>query len=143
MNELDKLLKAASAKALASIDLLESSLRNYIDYDVDRQYTHDELVPYDALSDRFIRAVEIAIKYIKTWELVNFGINSGTLRDTLNKAEKNDLITDIEIWLLMRNIRNKIVHDYLPDEIEETYNLIVYKYSKEIIQLKKKIEVES
>ena len=139
MNEYNRLLNAAKSKALSSIDILESSLRNYIEYDADKQYSHDELVPYDALSDRFIRAVEIGIKYIKTWEFAYFGIKSGTLRDTLNKAEKNEIITNTDIWIEMRNIRNKIVHDYLPDEIEETYYLIVKKYSPELLRFKERI----
>lgn len=140
MMELNELLQLSKKNVISSISLLENSLENYEPYNPEILYTPDDLVPYDALSDRFMRAVEVAIKYFKTWEFSNFGEKSDVLRNTLNKAEKVELISDAELWLKMRTLRNKIVHDYLPQEREETYHLLVKVYSPELFRLKKRIE---
>ena len=138
--EFKELLAGAKDKAVSSINLLESSLSKYKVYNPEKLYTPDELEPYDALSDRFMRAVEISIKFLKTWEFANFGDKSDVLRNTLNKAEKSELITEANEWIRMRTLRNKIVHDYLPEEREETYDLIVNEYSPELLRFKSKIE---
>lgn len=138
--DFNELIKLSHKNVLASIELIESSLAKYEKYDPQILYTPDDLEPYDALSDRFMRAVEIAIKYFKTWEYFNTGEKSDILGNTLNNAEKVGLISDTELWLKMRRLRNKIVHDYLPEEREETYNLIVNEYSPELLRLKERIE---
>ena len=39
----------------------------------------------------------------------------------------------------MRDIRNRIVHDYLPEQIKKIYDLIIDKFGKELSQLRSKI----
>lgn len=47
---------------------LDTSVNKTTDFDSERNYSADELEPYDALSDRFIRTVELAIKFFRTYE---------------------------------------------------------------------------
>ena len=54
--------------------------------------------------------------------------------------EKLDLITNIDIWLEMRDIRNRIVHDYVPEKIAEMYQLIRTEFYTELSQLNRKIQ---
>lgn len=82
-----------------------------------KKYTADELEPYDALSDRFIRIVEISIKFFRTYEYYLQAEQSQSFRHGLHQMEKLGLISNIDIWLDMRDIRNKIVHDYVPEKI--------------------------
>lgn len=65
--------------------------------------------------------------------------NSETLRDLLGKMEKLRIITSVEIWFRMRDIRNRIVHEYLPNELKEIYCLICGIYKEEFRFLKLKI----
>jgi uncharacterized protein with HEPN domain len=39
--------------------------------------------------------------------------------------EKLGLISDHECWLGLRDLRNRVVHDYLPDELANLYALVI------------------
>jgi hypothetical protein len=80
-----------------SARLLNSSLSKYKPYEEGKEYSDDELEYYDALSDRFLRTIEMCTRLVKTWELLNFGTNSLTLRDTLHRAEKSNLIQSTNV----------------------------------------------
>jgi len=55
--------------------------------------------------------------------------------------EKLELISNIDIWLDMRDIRNKIVDDYLPEKIAEIYQLVRGEFYDELILLESKIRL--
>jgi uncharacterized protein with HEPN domain len=133
------LIKNANQKVNASIQLVEASLSNLMAYEFDKIYTPKELEPYDALSDRFIRAVETCIKFFKTYELYQYAISSETFRDLLLKMEKQKIVTSVEKWIDMRDIRNRIVHDYLPEHIKDIFDLVMTDFSKELLKVKKQI----
>ncbi len=119
--------------------LLKASVEKIQRYNPDKAYSADELEPYDALSDRFIRTVEIAIKYFRTYEYYLQAEQSQTLRDGLNRMEKLGLVTNTDIWLDMRDLRNRIIHDYVPEKMAEMYQLICKDFYDELSQVDKKI----
>jgi uncharacterized protein YutE (UPF0331/DUF86 family) len=84
-----------------------------------------EIFPFDALSDRYVRAFESCLKFFRTWERVHEAAPSETFRDLLLRMEKVGFITDREIWLNMRDVRNRIAHEYLPEELAKIYGAIV------------------
>ncbi len=96
--------------------------------------------PYDALSDRFIRCIEVFIRYFKTYEYYTEACASQTFRDGLNKMEKLGLISDVSLWLQMRDIRNQIVHDYLPNQRQKMFDDITGPFFAEITSSKVKID---
>ncbi|TRX00781.1 nucleotidyltransferase substrate binding protein [Candidatus Methylobacter oryzae] len=120
--------------------LLKASVEKLQRFDPEKVYSADELEPYDALSDRFIRTVEVAIKYFRTYEYYLQAEQSQTLRDGLNRMEKLGLVTNIDIWLEMRDLRNRIVHDYVPEKMAEMYELICGDFYNELSQLDKKMK---
>lgn len=120
-------------KLESAIELIRASLGKLDTYDENRIYTADELEPYDALSDRFIRAVEMGIKFFRSYEMLQFAEQSDTLRDLLNRMEKTGMVSSVEIWFRMRDVRNRIVHDYLPQEIKAMYDDIMGYFSRELI----------
>lgn len=120
--------------------LLKASVEKTQNYNPDKAYSADELEPYDALSDRFIRTVEVAIKYFRTYEYYLQAEQSQTLRDGLNRMEKLGLVTNIDIWLEMRDLRNRIVHDYAPEKMAEMYQLIRSEFYNELSEVDKKIK---
>ena len=130
----------AKEKLQKSFYLLNASVERTGAYDVDRIYTADELEPYDALSDRFIRTVEVAIKFFRSYEYYLQAEQSQTLRDGLHQMEKLELISNIDIWLEMRDIRSRIVHDYVPEKIAEMYQLIRGEFYNELRQLDQKLK---
>jgi len=134
------LLNKAAGKLIYAVELLEASLLKVGSYDPARDYSPEEREPYDAMSDRYMRAVELALKYFKTYELAQYAENSDTLRDLLNRLEKSGLISTTERWMAMREIRNRIIHDYLPGELKDLYDLIGGEYGRELIRLKTQIQ---
>lgn len=107
-------------KAIEVISLVESSLSDISPFDFNKKYTPKELEPYDALSDRFVRAVEICLKFFRGYEKYLYGENSETIRDILNRMEKSGIIESTYLWMEMRDMRNRIVHDYLPEQIKKS-----------------------
>ena len=137
---LDELTKAAIVKTINALSLVEASLNKIKPYDPTRLYTPDEMEPYDALCDRFVRGVESAIKFFRTYERAQFAEVSETIRDLFNRMEKLNMISSVELWLFMRDIRNRIVHDYLPEQLKEIYDLLTGPYGEELLTLKKKLQ---
>ena len=84
----------ARQKVPSAIARVEASVNRVKPYQVDKQDTPQELEPYDALSDRFVRAVETSIKFFRSYEILMFAETSETLRDQLNRMEKLNLITE-------------------------------------------------
>lgn len=53
--------------------------------------------------------------------------------------EKQRIISSVEIWVDMRDIRNRIVHDYLPQQTKNIYDLIMGEFKNELIAVNKKV----
>ncbi|MEA2104639.1 MAG: nucleotidyltransferase substrate binding protein [Candidatus Cloacimonadota bacterium] len=131
--------KTALYKAISAINLVEASLEYIKPYKINQYYTPREREPYDALCDRFIRAIEISLKYFRSYEKLMYGENSETIRDLLNRMEKLEIISSVILWMQMRDVRNRIVHDYLPEEIRDMYDEIMGIFGNELLQLKRKL----
>jgi len=134
-----KLLMINANKSLRAIRLVQSSLKSVKPFNPELEYSPKDLEPYDALSDRFIRAVEISLNFFRSYEYYMFAENSETLRDQLNRLEKSNIITSAYKWMQMRDIRNRIVHDYLPEEIKNIYDSIIDDFGPELDYLEKQI----
>ena len=138
-SDLITLITAARQKVLNTIMLVEASLSRITPYDVNQNYTPEEMEPYDAMSGRFIRAVEVSLKFFRTYERYLFAESSDTIRDLLNRMATVDLITSTQLWVAMRDVRNRIVHDYLPKDIKQIYDVIQNQFGNELKQLKSKL----
>ena len=90
--EIAVVAEAARGKAIRSISLFAASVRRYRSFDPKRRYTPKQLEPYDAMADRYLRAVEASIRYFRAYERYQFGETSDTLRDLLSRMEKLGLI---------------------------------------------------
>lgn len=139
-SEITPLLDAARRRFEAAVELLAASLARYRPFDPARTYAPVELEPYDALCDRYMRAVEMAIRCLRTIERARLAVNSESYRDLLANAAKWGLIGDVEKWFRMRDLRNRIVHDYLPEKLAEIYMLIVRDYAPELLALREALK---
>jgi hypothetical protein len=119
-------------KMLNAVALVEASLCKLSPYNETHVYNADESEPYDALSDRFVRAVEVCLKFFRSYERLQFAEESDTLRDQLNRMEKLEIISSVELWFKMRDVRNRIVHDYLPHEIKQIYDDVMGPFGAEL-----------
>jgi hypothetical protein len=121
----EPLLADSRAKLQAALELVFASAIGYAPFVPCRIYSPQEREPYDALSDRFLRAFESSLKFFRTWERVREANVSDTFRDLLLRMEKVGLISDLATWVALRDLRNRVVHDYLPDELAALYAAII------------------
>ena len=135
----DALVAVAAQRYANSAAMVEASLRRYRPFDTQRNYSAEELEPYDAMCDRYLRAVEMAIRYFRTVERARLALNSESYRDLLGNAAKWGLVTDVDLWFRMRDLRNRIAHDYLPEHLLRIYQAISGDYGPELLRLRDRL----
>ncbi len=139
--ELAALLRQSAEKLQRAIRLLDASVRRVSVYDEGRTYTAEELEPYDALVSRFERAVEIALnKFFRAVELFEGETPSETIRDRLNRMEKLSFAASVDVWMRMRDVRNRISHDYLPGQVRQIYEDIRIEFTPELRRLSDRVD---
>jgi hypothetical protein len=131
----EPLLTDSRTKLRAALELVFASAADFVPFEPGRIYSPREREPYDALSDRFLRAFESSLKFFRTWERVREANVSDTFRDLLLPMEKVGLISELAVWISMRDLRNRVVHDYLPDELAALYATIFDEAVPEFLRL--------
>jgi nucleotidyltransferase substrate binding protein (TIGR01987 family) len=119
------ILRASKEKLAAALEILFASVDAYVPFDAARRYTPKEREPYDALTDRYLRAFESSLKFFRTLERYREAAPSESFRDLLQRMEKYGVITGAALWIEMRDTRNRIAHEYLPEELAKIYADIV------------------
>lgn len=79
----------------------------------------------DAFVSRFGRMQDtIADKLLPRW-LQALAEQPGSQIDTLNRAERFQVVANVSTWLEARKLRNRLVHEYMedPEEFAEGLNL--------------------
>jgi hypothetical protein len=135
----EPLLAGSRDKLRAALALLFASVDAYSGFDPQRTYIPKEREPFDALSDRYLRAFESSLKFFRTWEQVREAAPSESFRDLLLRMEKLDFISDAGLWLRLRDVRNRIAHEYLPGELEKIYPAIIAPGNQEMRRLAQKV----
>ena len=133
-------LQENKRKLQSSAKLLIHSLQRVDAFDPKKDYTPQELEPYDALTSRFIRFYEMALQYFRTYDYVNNISPTDNFRDLIHYMHKQQLIDDENTWFEMRVVRNKITHDYLPIQIEAMYHTIITAFATEVAHVNRMIE---
>lgn len=119
------ILSASKDKLAAALEILFASVDAYVPFDSARRYTPKEREPYDALTDRYLRAFESSLKFFRTLERFREATLSESFRDLLQRMEKYGVITAASLWIEMRDTRNRVTHEYLPEELAKIYADIV------------------
>ena len=139
-SELDALLATARWRYGDAAALVAASLERYRPFDPAGSYTPEQREPWDAMCDRYLRAVEMALRSFRTLERARLAGNSESFRDLLGNMAKWGLIADEDLWFRMRDIRNRIAHDYLPQQLSEIYAAIHDLYGPELLRLRDRLE---
>ena len=114
-----ELLKQNWELLMRSLDSLKLSVEKVSDIGQKKEYTFEELESFDSLTSKFARTSDIFLqKIIRTiWALLHE--TQMPLIDVLNKAEKLSIIESSDQLIEIRDIRNQIAHEYLPEAIQE------------------------
>jgi hypothetical protein len=104
-----------------SVVTLLHSLNKCMDIGTKREYSFEEQESFDSLTSKFSRTSDLFTqKIVRTvWTLLHEPFVP--FIDLLNKAEKMNLIYSSDQIIAIRDLRNQIAHEYLPEAI---YNLV-------------------
>jgi hypothetical protein len=82
-------------------------------------YSFEEMETFDSLTSKFSRTSDIFLQKIirALWELLHE--DKMPLIDILNRAEKLQIIHSADDMLEIRDIRNQVAHEYIPEAIQE------------------------
>ncbi|MCB1213284.1 MAG: hypothetical protein KDK40_03205 [Chlamydiia bacterium] len=107
-------------KLQKALDHLNTSYRKVLALDLPSEGEFDEelLEVWESFAARFSRTVDLFLtRYLRTRLLEEDPGFSGTLRDSLNQAEKLGIIQEAELWLQIRELRNLAAHEYLEEKL--------------------------
>ena len=97
---------------------------------------HSEAV--EAFTSRFARTIDLlANKVLRALDLVELE-PSGSLLDVLNRAEARGLVDSSERLREMKNLRNTIAHDYVGEQLPETFAACV-EFAPELLAVAKRV----
>jgi hypothetical protein len=89
------------------------------------EFSFEEMESIDSLTSKFSRTSDIYLQKVlrSIWMLLRE--DTVPLIDLLNRAEKLMIIVSAEELLQMRDIRNQIAHEYLPEAVPELASEVV------------------
>ena len=99
----------------------------------------EDLETYEALVSRFSRVTDIFIsKYLRTVALNDDPAYSGALKDWVNYAEKKGVISSASTWMQIRELRNKIAHEYATRDLAQIFTQVL-EQTPFVLELKRHI----
>jgi len=108
-----------------AIAVLSYSYKKCVKIGIKDNYSKEELETYEALSSRFARASDILIqKILRLIDEIDLE-TPGTIRDRINRAEKKGIVQKADILIDIRNLRNEIAHEYLPEAIKDIFEEVL------------------
>lgn len=98
----------------------------------------------EAFVSRFGRMQDtIADKLLPRW-LLALAELPGSQIETLNRAERLGVLSSTERWLEARNLRNRLVHEYMTDPAKFAQDLVLAKeYSLMLIETFKRLRQDA
>jgi uncharacterized protein YutE (UPF0331/DUF86 family) len=109
---------------------LEYSYKKCIGINFKKEFNEEELESFEALTSRFARVCDIITqKVLKSIDVIDLE-TPGTLRDIFNRSEKKNIIPSAKDLVDIRILRNEIVHDYLPEMINDIFKKVLTETPK-------------
>lgn len=85
------------------------------------KYSFEEQESFDSLTSKFSRISDIYIQKILKTVLMIEREDWNTIIDMINLSEKLELINSAEELIMIRDLRNSIVHEYAEEIISQIY----------------------
>jgi hypothetical protein len=116
-----RLLRAEFQLLEKSLFHLLGSLRKCEKVGFKEEYSFDELESFDSLTGRFARSADIYMQKVLRTIFVILREEAVLFTDRMYKAEKAGIIKNADKLLEIKDVRNDIVHQYIP---EASYEMI-------------------
>ena len=100
-------------------------------------YNFEEQESFDSFTSKFARTSDIYTQKILKTIFYLLRENPKTFIDRANLAEKLEIIPSADQLITIRDLRNEIVHDYMPGELPGLYKEIFSNFNKLIASIEK------
>jgi len=123
MSSEDRLLKSYAAQIRKSLKHLKYSFQKSVSLSTDiATLSEEDLETWESLAARFSRTSDLFVTtYLRRLVQQKDPGFSGSLRDSLDLAEKWGLIDDAKVWLKIREFRNRVAHEYTEEDLKILY----------------------
>ena len=103
----------------ASVDTLQLSIRKCQLIGRKESYTFEELESFDSLTSKFNRTSDIFVQKVlrSVWMLLHESFIP--FIDMMNKSEKMLMLRSADEMIEIRDLRNQIAHEYIPEAIRD------------------------
>ena len=92
---------------------------------IKKDYSDEDWDAFETLAARFGRSVDIIInKVFRSIDRLELE-ETGSLIDSVNRAEKRGITPSAEEIRLLKELRNEIVHEYKNDNLLETFQTVL------------------
>jgi hypothetical protein len=117
-------LKTNLESLTASIRWLRRSYDICMSIGIKDTYTEDEFDNFENLTSRYARTVDFLMgKVLRSIDRVEL-INSGSIIDAVNGAEKRGIIESVSKLRDLKDLRNEIAHEYETEDIKALFSLV-------------------
>ncbi len=124
MTDFKKLLHAYETEIRLGLEHLSYSIQKVSKLPTFNSKENDAelLESWESLAARFARVSDIFMsKFIRTRVLSADPAFRGELRDFIDQGEKIGLISSADKWMEIRELRNKIAHEYTQESLAELF----------------------
>jgi len=120
-----KLLQTEWELLQAAVSTLKLSVLKCQSIGIKETYSFEELESFDSLTSKFNRTSDIFTqKVLRTvWMLLHEPFVP--FIDMMNKCEKMAILTSADQMIEIRDLRNQIAHEYLPDAIRDLVPVVI------------------
>jgi len=125
------LLESYSQKLKKSLTRLETALFKCQKIRLHIDLNDDDLEAFEGLTARFARSADLFLsRYVRAAVLAEDPAFRGTFKDFLNQAEKQNIINSVDVWMDVRELRNKIAHEYEEDDLLKIFESVLLEAPK-------------
>lgn len=96
---------------------------------IKNQYNFEDQESFDSLSSKFARTSDIYTQRILKTIFLLLRENPKSFIDRANLAEKLEIIPSAGNLIMIRDLRNEIVHEYVSSELSRIYKEVLNQYS--------------
>lgn len=123
MVKYEDLMVYQKSEILSALDYLIYSWNKIQNLSAEAQnFDPETLETWESYASRFARVSDIFLsKYIRTRILSADPAFRGELRDFVDQAEKAGVVSSADQWMEIRELRNKIAHEYSKSDLSKLF----------------------
>lgn len=122
-------LKKDFGDLFISLESLKASFTKCRNIGVKEKYNFEEQESFDSLSSRFARTSDIYTQKILKTIFILLREHPKSFIDNANLAEKLEIIPSADELIIIRDLRNEIVHEYKLIELPRIYKEIFSNFN--------------